>query len=63
MRLAAIKSATPVVGELLGIESKLGSLAPGGIADLVAADGDSLTDIGIPEKVGFVMKDDVAYKQ
>ncbi len=29
MRLTAIKSATPVVAELLGIESKLGSLAPG----------------------------------
>ncbi len=63
MRLAAIKSATPVVGELLGIESKLGSLAPGGIADLVAVDGDPLTVIGGLENVGFVMKDGVAYKQ
>lgn len=61
--MAAIKAATSVAAELLGIESDLGSVAAGKIADLIAVDGDPLTNIRVLENVDFVMKAGVVYKQ
>ena len=46
----------------IGQSDSLGSLAPGKIADIIAVDGDPLSDIQVLENVDFVMKDGVVYK-
>jgi imidazolonepropionase-like amidohydrolase len=61
--MQAIRSATTVAAELLGMSDRLGSLEPGKIADLVAVSGDPLADITELERVKFVMKDGVVYKK
>ena len=43
--MQAIQSATIRAAELLGKEGELGSIAPGRFADLVAVEGDPLTDV------------------
>ncbi len=58
----AIQSATHVSAQLLGWEDRVGHIAPGMYADLVAVDGDPLTDISLLEDVDFVMKGGVVYK-
>jgi imidazolonepropionase-like amidohydrolase len=54
--MAAIVSATSLAAESLGLGDRIGSMAPGYEADLIAVDGDPLHDIGAFEKVAFVMK-------
>jgi imidazolonepropionase-like amidohydrolase len=49
--------------KLLGWDQNLGSLSPGKWADIVAVSGDPLKDIHNMEKVVFVMKNGVVYKQ
>jgi imidazolonepropionase-like amidohydrolase len=49
--------------KLLGWDKNLGSLTPGKWADIVAVSGDPLEDIHATEKVVFVMKNGVIYKQ
>jgi imidazolonepropionase-like amidohydrolase len=61
--LEAIRSATLGAASLLGQANRLGSLEPGFAADIVAVAGDPLKDITLLQKVGFVMKDGVVYKQ
>ena len=58
----AIKAATINAADLLGQKDKLGSIEVGKIADVVAVDGDPLTDAKVFGKVVFVMKDGVLYK-
>jgi imidazolonepropionase-like amidohydrolase len=53
--MQAIQSATVNAAELLGWD-KVGAIAPGRFADLVAVDGDPLKDVTILERVSFVMK-------
>ncbi len=60
--MAAIKSATYHAAKLLGILDKLGTLETGKIADVIAVDADPLQDIKILQKVSFVMKEGVVYK-
>ena len=43
--LAAIRSATTTAAECMGWADRVGSLAPGRFADLVAVDGDPLADM------------------
>ena len=50
-------------GKLLGWEGQIGSLEPGYLADVIAVPGDPLEDIGVLQKVGFVMKGGVIYKK
>ncbi|MBD0353451.1 MAG: amidohydrolase family protein, partial [Flavisolibacter sp.] len=59
----AIKSATINAAELLGMKDQLGSIEAGKLADVIAVDGNPLTDVSAFGKVSFVMKDGVVYKQ
>jgi imidazolonepropionase-like amidohydrolase len=54
--MAAITSATSLAAESLGLGDRIGTIAPGFEADLIAVQGDPLKDIGALEKVVFVMK-------
>jgi imidazolonepropionase-like amidohydrolase len=54
--MQAIQSATTSAAELLGWSRKVGQLAPGYFADLVAVKGDPLADVTVLEHVAFVMK-------
>jgi imidazolonepropionase-like amidohydrolase len=60
--MQAIQSATTSAADLLGWSDKVGAVVPGRFADLVAVDGDPLTDITELERVQFVMKGGVVYK-
>jgi imidazolonepropionase-like amidohydrolase len=55
--MAALQAATSRAAEMLGMAGKLGVLAPGAYADVVAVDGDPLQDPRAMEAVTFVMKD------
>jgi imidazolonepropionase-like amidohydrolase len=59
----AISAATTGAADLLEMNGKIGTIAPGAFADIVAASGDPLSDISILEHVDFVMKDGVIYKK
>jgi imidazolonepropionase-like amidohydrolase len=56
---AALRSATSVPAEMLGLSGQVGVVAPGAYADVVAVRGDPLKDVKELERVGFVMKDGV----
>lgn len=60
--MEAIQAATVTTAELLNIQDRLGSIAPGKIADLIAVEGDPLADISLLQHVAFVMKDGVVVK-
>src|SRR5947207_4703435 len=60
---AALRSATAVAAQLLGVDDRLGTLAEGKIADVVAVPGDPLADITATERVSFVMKDGQVVKR
>jgi imidazolonepropionase-like amidohydrolase len=59
----AIRSATFGGAELLGLTDMLGSIEEGKLADIIAVNGDPLADIKVMEKVEFVMKAGIVYKQ
>ncbi|HEY9045240.1 MAG TPA: amidohydrolase family protein [Ohtaekwangia sp.] len=61
--IEAIKSATVVSAGILGMSDKIGTLEAGKFADIVATDENPLKNIKTMEKVSFVMKDGVVYKQ
>ena len=54
--MQAIISATSMAAESLGLGDKIGTIAPGYEADLIAVEGDPLKDISALEHVVFVMK-------
>jgi imidazolonepropionase-like amidohydrolase len=58
----AIVSATSMAARSLGLDKTIGTLAPGYEADLIAVDGDPLTDITAVTRVAFVMKGGKVYK-
>ena len=60
--IAALKSATSVNAELLGLADKIGTLEAGKRADVIAVPGDPSEDIRVTEKVMFVMKDGKAVR-
>jgi imidazolonepropionase-like amidohydrolase len=60
--MAALNAGTLNGAKLLGWDAKVGSLAAGKFADIVAVPGDPLTDIHATERVNFVMKGGVVYK-
>jgi len=54
--MQAIQAATVNAADLLGMTGKVGQVAPGYYADLVAVNGDPLKDVSQLEHVAFVMK-------
>src|SRR5947207_14472959 len=60
--MAAMISANSLGAEALGMSDQIGSIAPGLQADIIALDGDPLTDITAVRRVVFVMKGGVVYK-
>jgi imidazolonepropionase-like amidohydrolase len=54
--LAALRAATSGNARIFHLESKVGRIAPGLLADLVAVEGDPTRDIGALRKVRMVMK-------
>ena len=58
----AVRSATVVAAELMGWGDRVGRLAPGFAADLVAVRGDPLADVGLLSDVPIVMKGGIVVK-
>lgn len=60
--MGAIQSATTVAADLMGWGDRVGSLAPGKYADIIAVEGDAMADLASFGKVAFVMKGGTIYK-
>ena len=60
--MAAIQAATTGAAELIGWKDKVGQLAPGYFADLIAVGDDPVANIRTLENVPFVVKGGVLYK-
>jgi imidazolonepropionase-like amidohydrolase len=58
----AVQSATSRAAVMLDMEGKIGVVAPGAFADIIAVNGDPLHDIKVLENVQFVMKDGRVFK-
>jgi imidazolonepropionase-like amidohydrolase len=54
--MQAIQSATIAAAQNIGWEDRVGSIAPGKYADMIAVEGDGLADLASFMKVAFVMK-------
>ena len=59
---AALRAATSANADLLGLTSEIGTLETGKLADMVAVPGDPTQNIRQTEKVLFVMKEGVVYR-
>jgi imidazolonepropionase-like amidohydrolase len=58
----AIMSATSINADAIGLKDRIGALAPGLEADLIAVEGDPLADINALLRVVFVMKGGEVYR-
>ena len=61
--LAALQTGTINAAELMGWSDRTGALEPGIWADVIAVDGDPLSDVRTLQKVRFVMKSGIVYKE
>ena len=61
--LAALRSATSVDARVLHLDDKVGRVAPGLLADLIAVEGDPSGGVSALRKIRFVMKNGVIYRQ
>jgi imidazolonepropionase-like amidohydrolase len=63
---AVLKSATTVNAEILGQSGRLGTIAPGALADLIAVDGNPLENLGLLQEQGrhldLIMKSGAVFK-
>ena len=59
--MQAIQAATCNAADLIG-NTRIGSIKPGGFADIIAVKTDPLKDIKSLENVSFVMKGGEVYK-
>ena len=55
-------SATSLSAESLGLQHKIGSIAPGMDADIIAMEGDPLRDVTAVRRVIFVMKSGTVFE-
>jgi imidazolonepropionase-like amidohydrolase len=60
--LDAIRAATVNAGELMGWQDRVGAIETGKFADLIAVQGDPLSDITVLQQVKFVMKEGTVVK-
>ena len=58
----ALRAGTSVAADLLGLQSKVGTLEAGKFADVVATPGNPLNDIKVTQSVLFVMREGVIYR-
>jgi len=58
----ALQAGTVNAAELMGWSDRIGSVAPGKFADLVAVRGNPLDDVTLLQHVDFVMKDGIVYE-
>ena len=58
----AIQSATSRASAMLDMQGKLGVVAPGALADIIAVNGDPLRDVKVLQDVQFVMKDGKVFR-
>ena len=61
--IETIQSATVTNAKLLGKDKEIGILEKGMLADIIATDDDPTININTMEKVSFVMKNGIVYKQ
>lgn len=62
-KMAVLQSITSGNAKVFGLGLRLGSIQKGLLADIIAVDGNPMTDISILRKVSFVMKGGKIYKQ
>jgi len=60
--MSAIVSATSLNADIIGWQDRVGTIEKGKYADLIAVPGDPLQDITLLQRVGFVMKGGVTYR-
>ena len=60
--MSALVSANSLGAEAMGLKDRLGSIAPGLEADIIALDGDPVKNIAAVRRVVFVMKGGIVYK-
>ena len=60
--MGAVASATSIAAESLGMEDRIGAIATGFEADIIALDGDPLTDASALGRVVFVMRGGRVYR-
>jgi imidazolonepropionase-like amidohydrolase len=59
--LQAVRSATTIAAKVLRQQDRVGSIAVGRLADLIAVEGDPLADVRALERVRWIMKGGVVY--
>ena len=54
--LQVLRSATSVNAQMMGLQDKIGSLAPGKVADMIAVDGNPAVDISTLRHIKFILQ-------